>query len=160
MGYAPIQTMPFVVAQPLLYVRIINHSIRTTPFCVGLHHRFYHQAATPDAYGQLLHNALLFGHSKGDLNPIPPAYASVLSTYTILLRHNDSPYELSLCSPIFCVDLLGLNFISSIVPISGNRQPAAVCRTRTGDPRISPTAYDADERTRTSNTLSFLIGCC
>ena len=103
MGYAPIQTMPFVAAQPLLYVRIINHSIRTTPFCVGLHHRFYHQAATPDAYGQLLHNALLFGHSKGDLNPIPPAYASVLSTYTILLRRDESPYELSLCSPILFV---------------------------------------------------------
>ena len=119
MGYAPIQTMPFVAAQPLLYVRIINHSIRTTLFCVGLHHRFYHQAATPDAYGQLLHNALLFGHSKGDLNPIPPAYASVLSAYTILLRHDNLTYELSLCSPIPFVILAS----SAYVPNWRDRKP-------------------------------------
>lgn len=156
MGYAPIQTMPFVAAQPLLYVRIINHSIRTTPFCVGLHHRFYHQAATPDAYGQLLHNALLFGHSKGDLNPIPPAYASVLSTYTILLRHDNLAYELSLCLPILTGFELHQFYRSDL------RESATRCRLPDSNRRPTDfsTAYDADERTRTSNTLSFLTCCC
>lgn len=74
MGHTPIQTVSSTAAQPFLFTLDINHSFSATLFCVRLHRRFYHRIAISDAYGQLLHNALLFGHSKGDLNPIPPTH--------------------------------------------------------------------------------------
>ena len=77
MGHTPIQTVPSPAAHPLWCVGASTLcAISSTHYTVlhkGLSIVFVHRAATPDAHGQLFHDALLFGHSKGDLNPNLPA---------------------------------------------------------------------------------------
>lgn len=105
-GYGPFShtIVPSTVAHPLQYVAF---PIYTLYQHYTILHRsssvaFVHQAATPDAHGQLLHDALLFGHGKGDLNPIPltPLGSACYPPTPYPLRHENLFCELSLCLPI------------------------------------------------------------